>query len=251
MCTASHFLLYAVSSWSSLSCFPPAALLLIIRRWRRQEEITYDVNTAEFILTSYNIWLLLLSAHTLSARRSMITCTLQAPVCVCSPLCRSSSGLRVWVLCRDRHPSPHAWHRWCQRSPQPQRRASGRSSLGLNFHQSTETKTDTSLFCSLATGVYILCFTCSRHTRNLKDRRCDLNIFLGGKKGSSQHCELRQRLHTCRLKQSVYKVLKMSAKEPSYPRQFDRKKGPNLTRTLGVCEWGHQDVAHLHLYCVN
>lgn len=158
-------------SWiCSLSCFPPqaAALLLVVRKQRRQEEIKYDVNTAEFILTSYNIWLLLLSAHTLSARSSMITCTLQAPGCVYSPLCRSSFGLHVWVLCRDRRPSPHAWRRLCQRSLQPRLRASGRSSPGLNFHQNTKTQRDRSLLCSQASGLLILHFTVFTAHKELK-----------------------------------------------------------------------------------
>lgn len=44
-------------------------------------------------------------------------------------LCRSSSGRRVWGLCRGRRRSPRAWRRWCRRNPRPPPRASGTSPL--------------------------------------------------------------------------------------------------------------------------
>lgn len=63
------------------------------------------------------------------------------------PLCRSFSGLRAWVLCRGRLPSPRAWRRWCQKSLPPRLPASARSFLEWNSHLNTEKQTRSLVGC--------------------------------------------------------------------------------------------------------
>ena len=73
---------------------------------------------------------------------SEASCYLRAPGRMYPPLCRSSSGRHVWVLCQGRLPSPRAWHRWCQRSLLPQLHASETSCPGPSSHLNTGTQRD-------------------------------------------------------------------------------------------------------------
>lgn len=99
-----------------------------------------------FLLLVYFLFFLSCTTSNAASKVSTVSYNMQVRRWIHPPLCRSSFGLRAWVLCRGRLPSPHAWHRWCQRSLLPLLHASARSCLGPNSHLNTETQAETGVW---------------------------------------------------------------------------------------------------------